>query len=709
MAELTEETVQKLNQILGRMAGGESQGARTPEQMAADRSGMSNQQKMRSLRAQLEITDKTTEAYRNLDDELAALVETEKKAATAQAALKKEFDAGAQAADNLTSRLIGINGEFQSLTSVIPMSGKELVGFTKQLVSFNGIMRLTGGLLLKVVSNTVNFALQTDKAAASFRAATGAGYEYSNVISQAGTAFLTYDINAEDAAAATFDLFSSFRDFTTLSESQQASIVATTAIMSKFGVSGQETASNLDVATKALGLNVIEAETLIRDFESIAKSVGKPISEISSDFASAAPKLAFYGTQAVDVFKQLEAQSKSTGLSVDQLIGTFGEQFDTFEGSAQAVGRLNAIMGGPFLNSIDMLNATEDQRLEMVREAIKAQGVLFEDMNKFERLALARAMGTDVETLARSLKELSPFEQRQIKRQEDLAEKAGKARDILTKLTDAFNSLIVANQDLVQKLVDGIDTFSKFIQKNHDLGKLLERGEKRFNGLKDSVKSLAIAFAAFKTASLVVEIAKAIAAYQALAVAKASAAGGVGGAGRFARGAGRFLKAGGIAAAGYGAAKLASGAGYDKTAMGIGVGSGAISGAMMGAGFGLPGMLIGGALGAGVGYLGSFNDTALLLQEGEAPTAIGLNSSDKVAAVVGTPTGPVAQAGLFGGGAGGSGNLDAIRVAVAQGIADGMANATIATEVKLEGDAAGILKVANTPAGKRAYMPFYNR
>ena len=109
--------------------------------------------------------------------------------------------------------------------------------------------------------------------------------KYTNVISQAGAAYLTYGINAKDAGDATTALFSSFREFTDLSESQQASIVATTAIMSKFNISSSETGKNLDIATKSLGLNITEATTLIRDFESIADAVGKPISEISKDFA----------------------------------------------------------------------------------------------------------------------------------------------------------------------------------------------------------------------------------------------------------------------------------------------------------------------------------------------------------------------------------------------------------------------------------------
>ena len=111
------------------------------------------------------------------------------------------------------------------------------------------------------------------------------------------------------------------------------------------------------------------------------------------------------------MFEGLQKQAKVTGLSVDQLLGLVGEKFDTFEGAGQAVGKLNAILGGPYLNSIDMLNSTEEQRLEMIKAAIDASGVQFDQLNRFEQKAFASALGTDVDTLRRSMMNLSETEQ----------------------------------------------------------------------------------------------------------------------------------------------------------------------------------------------------------------------------------------------------------------------------------------------------------
>ena len=413
-----------------------------------------------------------SEEYKELSKEINKLKGIYEKSAKANAKVNKQMEQGAGAAAQLQDRILGVSGQFQSFMSLFPHSITALKSFGKALLSPKALLGTLGGILLKVASNSLDFALAVDKAGSSFRFATGAGYGYEKIISRAGLAYITYGINAEDAGKAVTGLFGTFREFTELSDAQQGNLATTTAILSKFGLSAEAQGKILNTATKSLGMNVTESGRLLREFEAIARSVGKPISEIASDFGSAAPKIAFYGAQAVDVFKELEQQSKSTGLSVDKLLGTFGDQFDTFEGAGKAVGRLNALLGGPYLNSIDMLNASESERLEMLQDSMKASGTLFSDLNKFEQKAFASALGTDVDTLRKSMEELDPYQQLQVLRQEQLARKAGQARDIIQKLKDAFQSWIIANPKFLKSIVSLVDKFSDWTQKNHDLVKL---------------------------------------------------------------------------------------------------------------------------------------------------------------------------------------------------------------------------------------------
>ena len=58
------------------------------------------------------------------------------------------------------------------------------------------------------------------------------------------------------------------------------------------------------------------------------------------------------------------------------------KQFDTFEGAAQSAGKLNAILGGGVVNSMDLLNATEEER---VRESRKNLIKSFESVNSLPK------------------------------------------------------------------------------------------------------------------------------------------------------------------------------------------------------------------------------------------------------------------------------------------------------------------------------------
>ena len=113
--------------------------------------------------------------------------------------LNKELEHGAAAAGLIKNDILKLGSNFEALTKRLPLTAGALVGFAKAIVHPKAALGLLGAVILKVLSNTIEFALQVDKSAAAFRAATGAGYEYSKVISNAGSAYLTYGINATDA------------------------------------------------------------------------------------------------------------------------------------------------------------------------------------------------------------------------------------------------------------------------------------------------------------------------------------------------------------------------------------------------------------------------------------------------------------------------------------------------------------------------------
>ena len=135
-------------------------------------------------------------------------------------------------------------------------------------------------------------------------------------------------------------------------------------------------------------------------------------------------------------------------------------QMDTFEGAASAAGKLNSVLGGPLLNSMDLLNATEDERIRLVLQSVEASGRSWESMGKFEKKALASAAGiTDMNEANKMFSAgLSGYDQMQDQmasstdEQERLeaAQQAGVS--IMEKMEAIFNSFAMA----VMPIVDGI-------------------------------------------------------------------------------------------------------------------------------------------------------------------------------------------------------------------------------------------------------------
>ena len=547
---------------------------------------------------------------------------------------------GAQAIDRLSSEFFNLGSNMQKASAIFKPTGAGLVGLGKAMFSFGTYSKLASDALLKIVANSLDFAVSLDKQNALLKASTGAGNEYMGVISDVALANRAYGVSVEDARVATQGLFGSFRDFTELSEGEKRNIGKTTTILGKFGVEAGTTAKILDQATKSLYMNTTQAETLTRQAATLAIDIGKPLTEVANDLAAAAPQLAFYGQRMFEVFAKLERQSKQTGLSVAQLLGVFGEQFDTFEGAGQAVGRLNSILGGPYLNSINMLNAEEHERLQLVKESLAAANVQFDQLNKFEQKAFARALGTDVDTLRRSLGVLDPVQERNAMRQEELAKRAGEARSIMQKLTDAINSLVIASDPLITKLGEGIDKFTAFVQNINESDK----------GVLKLVGGLGLLAGGLKIIGFLLSPFRAL---PRLLGASTAAAGGLGG----------LLKGGLFGAAGAGIGMATSAAAGSLQASGnIGgaqaatmFGS-AASGAAYGAGIGSifggigagPGALLGGALGLakGVYDTNNINDGAAIVDNnGGKVTVTNLNSQDRIDAFVATkPGGTVDQA-----------------------------------------------------------------
>jgi hypothetical protein len=191
----------------------------------------------------------------------------------------------------------------------------------------------------------------------------------------------------------------------------------------KMGLSTESFGKTLDVLSKTYGRTNITKDT--REFGEqlmhIARTTGKIPTQVATDFTTFMDGIgsAYSFEKAQKIFKNLSLTSAETGVSMEKMLaGVKG--FDTLDTAAEKVGELNAMLGGPYLNTLDMVNASEDDRIKMLQDAARESGVSFESLKKFGKLSVGEAMGFDPSSAMRLMRGRTDAERADSKRRRQM-------------------------------------------------------------------------------------------------------------------------------------------------------------------------------------------------------------------------------------------------------------------------------------------------
>jgi len=149
-------------------------------------------------------------------------------------------------------------------------------------------------------------------------------------------------------------------------------LIEETALMTKFGVSAETTAASMDILVRSLGMSGGEALETQKRIAALGIELGVGAGRMAASFAENLPRLSLYGTQAESIFNRTAVAATKMGLGVEDVLN-LGESFQTFEGAATSAGRLNAILGGGFVDNIALMQASFEDPAKaamMVRDAI---------------------------------------------------------------------------------------------------------------------------------------------------------------------------------------------------------------------------------------------------------------------------------------------------------------------------------------------------
>lgn len=323
-----------------------------------------------------------------------------------------------------------------------------------------------GSSISKVVEMTALMAITQDEATAAFSKTTGTGTQYHGMITEIADANRLYGISAEDSANAVNSLFSQLNLFSGMAPSTQKDLAVMAARMESFGISTDTTAANMELAMRVLGMSAKETGNLQLEVAGYAKQLGLAPQVLAEGFSKTMPTLAAYGKNAVNVFKAIAKQSKETGIAMERLVN-WGSKMDTYEGAASIAADFNHLMGGAFLNGLELVNASHEERIDLVQQSMAASGKSFDQMSEHTKRAMAHRLG--LESVAEAARLLNPNmigltkAQRDARMEEDaLAEQAKVAQSMLTQLKNAAIGLAVGIQPLVKGFTGLISKIVEF-------------------------------------------------------------------------------------------------------------------------------------------------------------------------------------------------------------------------------------------------------
>jgi hypothetical protein len=307
-----------------------------------------------------------------------------------------------------------------------------------------------------------DLAVQVGNAENAFMKATGASEDFARSLSDSFIETRRFGATTQETSAAMQSLFTNFTDFTMLNEQSVENLTKTATVLGKMGVSTDDFAKGIQNLTKAMGFNADAAAQQLLNLEKFAEELGVAPSKIASDFAGAGGSLAKFGDQGVETFKRLEIASKITGMEMQRIL-SITEKFDTFEGAATMAGKLNAALGGNFVNAMDLMMETDPVgRFEQIRDAILSTGMSFDNMTYFQKNMYKEMLGLqDVGELALLLSGRTDLMAESFGQSAQSYEEAAERAKTLASFQEQLQMLFV---EMIPIMTPMIDLFRQFFQ-----------------------------------------------------------------------------------------------------------------------------------------------------------------------------------------------------------------------------------------------------
>lgn len=338
--------------------------------------------------------------------------------------------------------------KFGSLGPMLEGAGKSMGNFVKGLGMANIVMLAFAGIAAKM-------ALDISNLSKKLGAATGFGDQFNTEIRRMGASGAAMGISFEDAAGALTALTTGLSSFNPAAEATNTHVGMTVAKLEKLGVSSADSVKSMDHMQRAMGMTAKQAADATAQLARMGKEIGITGTKMINDFNAASGRLAIYGKQNIHVFKELAAQAKATGIEMQSLLA-ISKNFDTFDAAAESAGKLNAVLGTQ-LSTIEMMNATDSERIMILKQEVQASVGNFDNLDKFTKQYIQQAMGVASVDEAQRLLNMSTSEYNKYAQgqkesadiQKEMAAAVAEVTPVMTQLKMAAISLFMAFEPLI--------------------------------------------------------------------------------------------------------------------------------------------------------------------------------------------------------------------------------------------------------------------
>lgn len=380
------------------------------------------------------------------------------------------------------------NGTEKSLKKLIDLEGDLLGGLVGRANALHSNIKQQGvwiALMKESLTMTLKLSTSIYDAEAAFRKSTGATKEFSSEIGASYERMRHLGVQLEDTSKAQASLYRNFIDFTFATKSERATLTDTASLLTRLGVDTDSFAKGLQTQTKAFGMSSKAGANAFMEIAHYARETGQDVGQLSGQYAAMSPKLAKLGAAGHKAFMDLAKVSKITGMEMSKILA-MTDKFDTFEGAADQAGKLNAALGGNFVNAMDLMMETDPvKRFNQIRDSIMGQGLAFDDMSYYQRkffvnsiegleteADLANMLSGEMDLLSSSTemttekaKELSTAAQQTQTLKESLQTLFATITPIVTPLIEQFTKFIqglTATEEGLAKTQAAVATFATF-------------------------------------------------------------------------------------------------------------------------------------------------------------------------------------------------------------------------------------------------------